>query len=272
METVAPFKEVIEEVKAAGGGVFRLCYQCGKCDVVCPWNRVRDFSMRRLIREAAFGLTEIEGEDVWRCTTCGNCPRECPRGVEQIDLSVSLRRVAAGYGVFPPSVRAARAAAGSCQTDGNPLSGDRAKRADWAAELSVKPFEEGMEYCWFACCYQAYDPRLKKVAAATAKLLEKAGVSFGNLGAAENCCGESIRKTGAEDVFKTLARTNIKTFVDRGVKKILVNSPHCYHAFKNEYAEFKVNFEVVHVSELLFRLIREGRLKLSGECAKRVTW
>ena len=73
-ETVAPFKEVIEEIKEAGGDAVKLCYTCGKCDVVCPWNRVRSFSIRKIIREASFGLTEIEGEEIWRCTTCGTCP------------------------------------------------------------------------------------------------------------------------------------------------------------------------------------------------------
>ena len=98
METVTPFKEVIDEVKAAGGDVSKLCYQCGKCDVVCPWNKVRAFSMRKIIRQAAFGLTEIEGEDIWRCTTCGTCLQDCPRGVQQIELGVSLRRIATEYG------------------------------------------------------------------------------------------------------------------------------------------------------------------------------
>ena len=77
METVAPLKEIIDIIKESGGDAFKLCYQCGLCDTVCPWNRVRDFSMRKLIREATFGLTDIESEEMWRCTTCGNCPRQC---------------------------------------------------------------------------------------------------------------------------------------------------------------------------------------------------
>ena len=97
METLAPFKEVIDEIKDAGGAAFRFCFQCGLCDAVCPWNRVRQFSIRKIIREATFGLTEIEGEDIWRCTTCGRCPQRCPRGVKQIEVGVSLRRVASEY-------------------------------------------------------------------------------------------------------------------------------------------------------------------------------
>jgi Fe-S oxidoreductase len=272
VETVAPFKEVIDEIKAAGGETYRLCYQCGKCDVVCPWNKVRKFSIRKIIRQASLGLSEIELEDIWRCTTCGTCPSQCPRGVEQIELGVSVRRVAAEYGVFPASVRAARTAGGSLLSDGNPLNEDREKRADWAKGLNIKPFAEGMDVLYFVGCYFSYDPRMKKVAQATANILNKAGIDFGILGTKENCCGESIRKAGGEDVFRTLARENIKTFIDNGVKKILVSSPHCYDTFKNEYPEFMVNFEVVHISQFLLELINAGKLNLNGDYRKKVTF
>ncbi len=272
METIAPFIEVIDEIKEAGGDVFKLCFQCGLCDSVCPWNTVRPFSMRKIIREAAFGLTEIEGEDIWRCTTCGMCPSQCPRGVKQIDVSVALRRVATEYEVFPTSVRSARTARASLISEGNPLQGDRKKRSEWANGLSVKPYTEGMEALYFVGCYLSYDPRMKKVATATAKILQKAGVDFGILGSQENCCGESIRKTGSEDVFKRLAKENIKTFIDNGVKKVIVSSPHCFHTFKNEYPEFMVNFEVVHINQYLLELINDGRLELKGEFPKKVTY
>ena len=272
METIAPFLEVIDEINEAGGDVFKLCFQCGLCDTVCPWNKVRPFSMRKLIREAAFGLSEVEGEDIWRCTTCGTCPAQCPRGVKQIDMAVALRRVATEYELFPPSVKSARTARASLISEGNPLQGDRQKRADWAKEVSIKPYAEGMEALYFVGCYLSYDPRMKKVATATANILKKAGVEFGILGNKESCCGESIRKTGSEEVFKTLAKENIKTFIDNGVKKIIVSSPHCYHTFKNEYPEFMVNFEVVHINQYLLELMADGRLELKGEFPKRVTY
>jgi Fe-S oxidoreductase len=97
-------------------------------------------------------------------------------------------------------------------------------------------------------------------------------VDFGILGAEENCCGESIRKTGNEQLFKHLARENIKTFIEHGVTKILVSSPHCYHTFKNEYPEFRVNFEVVHISQFLSQLINEGRLNLTTDYGKKITY
>jgi Fe-S oxidoreductase len=272
VETVAPLKEIIDVIKESGGEAFKLCYQCGLCDTVCPWNRVRTFSMRKIIRQATFGLTEIESEDMWLCTTCGNCPRQCPRGVKIIESGVALRRIATEYGVFPAPVRAVRTVSASLSGEGNPLNEKRTNRADWAQGLSVKTFAEEMEILYFPGCYLSYDPRLKKVARATANILNRAGINFGILGSKENCCGESIRKTGDEQLFKRLARENIKTFIDHGVKKILVSSPHCYHTFKNEYPEFKVNFEVVHISQYLFELIHEGRLELAKAYGKKVTY
>jgi len=272
MEKLADYKEIVEIIKEKGGDAFKFCYQCGKCDVVCPWNQVRHFSMRKIVREATFGLFELEGEDIWRCTTCGRCPRHCPRDVRQVESGVALRRIATEYGVFPVSASPIRSVRSGLSGEGNPFTGDRGKRADWAEGLPVRPFTEKMELLYFPGCYLCYDPRLKKVASATARILEKAGVDFGILGSKENCCGESIRKTGDEDLFRHLAKENIKTFIDHGVKKILVSSPHCYHTFKNEYSEFMVNFEVVHISQYLYELIHEGRLQLTGNLRKKVTY
>ena len=272
MENLSDYKEIADVIKENGGEAFKLCYQCGLCDVVCPWNRVRNFSMRKIIRQATFGLTDIESDDIWRCTTCGICPQQCPRDVKQIESGVALRRIATEYGVFPTTAKPVRGVSASLLGKGNPLGEDREKRADWAQGLSVKPFTEGMEILYFPGCYLCYDPRLKKVAKATAAILNKAGVDFGILGYRENCCGESIRKTGDEELFKRLARENIKNFIENGVRKILVSSPHCYHTFKNEYPEFMVNFEVVHITQYLSELINEGRLELAGEYGRKVTY
>jgi Fe-S oxidoreductase len=272
VETVAPYKEIIEVIKASGGDAFKRCFQCGLCDAVCPWNTVRNFSMRKLVREATFGLTDIETEDIWLCTTCGRCPQQCPRDVKQIESGVALRRVATQYEVYAKGASAIRSVKSGLNAQGNPFGEAREKRAAWANGLDVKSFAEGMDVLYFPCCYSSYDPRLKKVARATATILNQVGVNFGILGSKENCCGESIRKTGDEDLFKRLARENIKTFVDHGVNKIVVSSPHCYHTFKNEYSQFRVNFEVVHISQYLFELVHAGRLEFKKDFAKKVTY
>lgn len=272
MEIVSPFKEVIDEINSAGGERTKYCYQCGKCDTTCPWNRVRQFSMRKLIREANFGLSEIEKDDIWLCTTCGKCPQICPRDVRQIEDTVAVRRIATQYNVFTSSVKPIKTVASGLNNEGNPFGEDRKKRTAWAEGLEIKKFEEGMEYLFFTDCYLCYDPRMKKVAKTTVNIFNKLGLSYGILGEKENCCGESIRKTGNEELFRKLAKENIKNFIDAGVERIIVSSPHCLHTFKNEYSQFKVNFDIFHIVELFYKLLEEGKLNFNKEFNKKVVY
>jgi Fe-S oxidoreductase len=274
VETVGltPFKAVVEGIKEAGGEAFRFCYQCGTCETVCPWNRVREFAVRRIVNEARFGVVPFESEDLWLCSTCGNCVQRCPRGVEIVDVMRAMRRILVPDGVVPGSIPRLRGFMTSIASVGNPWGQEPDERASWAKDLGVREFGEDVEVLYFPCCYPSYEPRLNKVARATACILQKAGVSFGILGAKESCCGESVRKAGNEALFKRLARENIKTFIENGVKTILVSSPHCYHTFKNEYPEFMVNFQVVHISQFLVRLMDEGRLRPTKEYRKSVTY
>lgn len=186
-----------------------------------------------------------------------------------MDVLVSARRIAAKYNMLPQSIRVAR---GSLAGEGNPWGGKRGEREDWAKSLSLKAFTEETEILYFPCCTQCYDGRTRQTAVATANILKKAGVDFGVISGEEVCCGESIRKTGDEQVFKRLAKENIKTFIEKGVKKLIVSSPHCYQAFKNEYAQFRVNFDVIHISEYLFELVDTGRLGFTRQYGRRVTY
>lgn len=273
METIplTPYKVVIDGIKEAGGEALKFCYQCGKCDAVCPWNRVRKFFIRQLMHQGQLGLVPFESDDLWLCTTCRNCVQQCPRGVKIIDVMRAMRRILVPDGVVPASIPNLRSVMTSIASVGNPFRQEK-DRAEWAEALSIKAFTEGTDLLYFPCCYPSYEPRLKKVAQATGELLQKGGVDFGLLGSKENCCGESVRAAGNEELFKRLARENIKTFIDHGVKKILTSSPHCYHTFKNDYIEFKANFEVIHISQYLLELIREGRLEITKEFKKRVTY
>ncbi|GAH06995.1 unnamed protein product, partial [marine sediment metagenome] len=174
-----------------------------------------------------------------------------------------------GVGKIPDSLRRAMTNIASV---GNPFGEAREKRGDWAERLPVKPFAEGMELLYFSGCFPAYDARARKVAQATAGILEKAGVDFGILGYQEVCCGESVRKAGNEKLFQSLAQHNIGAFDENGVRRILTTSPHCYHTFKNEYPEFGRDFEIIHYTQYFARLIAEERIKFNKKLNKKVTY
>jgi len=271
MQTVAPFKEVIDIIKEEGGDILKLCYQCGVCSATCPWNLVRSFIVRRVMHQAQLGLVDFEAEEMWLCVTCGACVQRCPRGVEIIDIMRALRRVISEVGIakVPDSLRIAIK---NTSGVGNPLGEPPETRADWAKGLGVKTYTEGTELLYFPCCIPAYDPRLQRVAQATVNILKKADVDFGILGTKESCCGESVRKAGQESLFQSLTQSNISAFAEAGVSKIVTTSPHCYNTFKTEYPEFGGDFEVIHFSQYLAQLIKEGRLKFTKELKRKVTY
>ncbi|OGO05489.1 MAG: Fe-S oxidoreductase, partial [Chloroflexi bacterium RBG_13_54_9] len=263
--------EALEVIEEAGGEALYSCYQCGLCSDVCPWNLVATFMPHRLIGESKLGLVDFESEAMWQCATCAACVKRCPRGVALIDIMRALRRTIVGMGIGPVP-ESLRVTVKNIAGVKNPLGEDPARRADWANELDVKAFTEGTEILYFPCCVPAYEPKARRMAVTAVNLLKKAGVGFGILGTAESCCGESVRKAGDEDLFARLATSNIDAFTKNGVQKIVTASPHCYHTFKNEYPELDGKFEVVHYTQYLADLIREGRLKPTKELPLKVTY
>jgi Fe-S oxidoreductase len=267
----SPFEEAVEAILEAGGEPLLKCYQCGLCTGTCPWNLVRSFNVRKIMQQSQLGLIDFEAEELWMCATCRACVDRCPRGVEIIDVMRALRRtmVGLGFGRVPPSLQVTlKNIAGT----GNPMGEASEKRTDWAKGKHVKSFTKGMELLYFPCCVVAYDPKVQRVAQATSHILTKMKVDFGILGAEVNCCGESVRKAGNESLLQTLAENNIKAFTEKGVQKILVNSPHCYYSFKNEYPALGGKFEVVHLTQYLAELIVQKKLKFSKPLNKKVTY
>ncbi len=271
MQAVSPYRDAVDIILEEGGDPLKLCYQCGLCSGICPWNLVRSFLVRRIMHEAQLGLVDFEAEEAWLCTTCRACVERCPRGVSIIDVMRATRRAIVGLGIgpVPDSLRITMK---NISAMGNPLGEEREKRVDWAKGLEVKDFSEGTELLYFSCCLPAYDPRGQKIAQATASILKKVGVDFGIIGAEENCCGESVRKAGNEALFQSLVQSNTAVFSEKGVRRVLTTSPHCYHTFKNEYHELGGNFEVIHYTQYLAQLIQEGRLTFTKEINKRVTY
>jgi len=269
MAVINPSREVAEVMVEAGGEAFKSCYQCGLCTATCPWNLVRNFLTRRLIHQAQLGLVELESEDIWLCATCSACVERCPRGVEIIDIIRAIRRIGAEWGATPGTIKTVMTSLGAV---GNPWGEAREKRADWAKDLRVKTVAHSTEFLYFPCCTPAYDSRARRVALATVEVLNKAQVDFGILGSEENCCGESARKVGEEELFQNLAKANIEVFKRHSVSKILVSSPHCYHTFRNEYPSVGGDFEVIHITQFLAKLIEDGRLEPVRSLKKKVVY
>ena len=201
MSAVAPCLEVTDAILAVGGETLGICMQCGTCTGACPWNLVKYFSPRNLIRMVSLGLEGVEGEALWNCVTCNTCVERCPRGVDIIDVVKSTRAVMAEMGATPPGYGGPLA---SLRSDGNPWMGERSDRTKWPKGLTVPDFGSETDWLLFACCTQAYDARNARVARALVRLLEHAGLSFGSLGEAESCCGDMASKAGGVDVFDRL--------------------------------------------------------------------
>ena len=270
MDVATPFVEVADAIVEAGGKDLNECYQCATCTGSCPWGYVDPLNIRQLIHLAQLGLEGYEGNDLWKCTTCGTCTTRCPRGVGIIDVVRSIRMMIGEGGLIPQSLRQIT---GAVRVDGNPWNGARAERNKWAEPLAVPTFDKTKhEYLLFACCMPSYDKRSRQIAEATVKVLRAGGISFGVLGAEEACCGEAMRKIGDEELFGSLRDGNLAAFEQAGVKKILTISPHCYHAFKTDYAEAGAKLQVVHVTEVVAALLLLGKLELKTPVQATVTY
>ncbi len=267
MEARIPFLEVSDAIVASGAETLYWCMQCGLCTGTCPWRLVpgeasEQFNIRLVQRMGQLGLEGFESENcLFACTTCRACVDRCPRGVDIIGNVRGMRSMLAEVGTIPPSLKPI---AGSLHSQGNPWSGDRSKRTDWAKDMDIPRFSEDTEYFLFVCCTSCFDIRSQKIAKAAATVLKAAGVSFGIIGEEESCCGESIRKIGDEQLFMKLAQSNIELFNGKGVKKIIVTSPHCLYTLENEYPELGGEWEVYHYSEVVADAVQSGKLKINA--------
>ena len=271
--SVTPFMEVNQAIAAMGGDTLNDCMQCGLCAGLCPWGRVVEgspFVVRKLIRMGQLGLEGFESDEIlYACTTCNLCVKNCPRQVKIIDVIRAMRSMIAETGAIPQNLRPIL---GSVHSHGNPWAEDRSKRIHWTQGLEVPAFGPDSDYFLFICCTSAFDQRSQKIARAIVTLLRAAGVKFGIIGNEESCCGESVRKIGDEALFTKLAGQNIALFKEKGVKKIITTSPHCFTTFSKEYPELGGQFEVQHYSQFLSKLVQEGKLTPKNALDKKVVY
>ena len=208
----------------------------------------------------------IDPEVLWDCTSCGACVQQCPVDIEHVDHIMDMRR----YQVliesnFPAELNGLFK---GLENKGNPWNMSPNARLEWAQGLDfdvpvvgedVESLDE-VDWLFWVGCAGAYEDRAKKTTRAVAELLDMAGVSFAVLGNGETCNGDPARRAGNEFVFQQLALQNIETFKENKVKKVVSTCAHCFNTLKNEYSQLGIELEVVHHTQLLNRLVREGRL------------
>jgi Fe-S oxidoreductase len=222
----------------------------------------------------------ITPDVLWSCTSCGACVNECPVDIEHVDHIINMRR----YQVLVESEFPVELANTfkNLEKAGNPWGANRNDRNAWIAECDFPirivegELPEDVEYLFWVGCAGAYEERAKKTTKAVAELLYRAGVEFAVLGKSETCTGDPARRAGNEFLYQILARENIETlketFGDRGVKKVVVTCPHCFTTIGRDYKQSGFELEMVHHTQLLNQLVREGKLTPVIKSTKSVTY
>jgi Fe-S oxidoreductase len=221
------------------------------------------------MRQAQLGL-QGENGSLWLCTTCAQCEAYCPRGVNIADVFRSLRTVA--WGNRKPE-SGLPSMLWSIFWNNNPWSQPPTQRALWASKLNL-PIFNGREHkvLLYIGCTPSYDQRAQKIAVALVRLLRRAGVEFGILGDEEPCCGEAVLSVGHKHYFAEVAAQTTKIFKDWDVSQLVTISPHCYDVFRNHYPSHAGEFQPLHYTQYLSKLIAEGRLKLEQPLDLKVTF
>ena len=260
------------------------CTSCARCQDVCPAyasgkslnpmqiiHDVRNYANEHSSQLFAGETPEEDiiarfGEEaVWACTTCHACVDVCPVNIEHVPkLTDARRHLMMERMEFDESVEDTimplMATIENLESDSNPYGLPSHERGDWAADLDVKVAEPA-EYIYFAGCAASFDERNKKVARDTISIMKEAGLDVGILGMQEGCSGDAARRAGNEYLFQMLAETNLETFDELGVKKVVASCPHCFHTLGKEYKDYGgEDIEVMHHSQLISHLQGEGKL------------
>jgi Fe-S oxidoreductase len=216
------------------------------------------------------GGTILE-ETLWSCTTCGACMDQCPVLIEHVPKIMDMRR----HLVLDESriPKQAESALRNIENVANPYGLSHQSRADWAKDLGVSFIADkpDAEYLYWVGCAASFDERARTIAAALSKILQAAGVDFAILGTEEKCTGDPARRIGNEYLFQERAKENVEVLKRHNVRKIIASCPHCFNTFANEYGDFGGDYEVIHHTQLIDRLLKEGRITLDAAKAQEET-
>ncbi|MDR7422669.1 MAG: (Fe-S)-binding protein [Armatimonadota bacterium] len=270
------------------------CMECGRCVEVCPANVTgKELDPRRLHTDlrrqlvAAGGARRAGGDPqvaprlvgevfseafLWQCLTCGACVEECPADNDHIDKIVAMRRHLVMEEARAPDTMAD--ALRSLEARGHPFRGAGIARTAWTAGLRVKALPDGERAEWllWVGCAAALNERNHAPLRALVRLLQAAGTDVAILGDEETCTGDPARRMGNEYLFQIFARANVETLARYGVTRIVTPCPHCYNTLAHEYPAFGGRYEVWHHTQLLDRLVAEGRLRPDRPVAETVTF
>jgi Fe-S oxidoreductase len=209
------------------------------------------------------GGTILE-ETLWSCTMCGACMDQCPVLIEHVPKIMDMRR----HLVLDESriPKQAESALRNIENVANPYGLSHQSRADWAKDLGVSLIADkpDAEYLYWVGCAASFDERARTIAAALSKILQAAGVDFAILGTEEKCTGDPARRIGNEYLFQERAKENVEVLKRHNVRKIIASCPHCFNTFANEYGDFGGDYEVIHHTQLIDRLLKEGRITLDA--------
>ncbi len=275
------------------------CTECGRCEAECPAHiSGKVLSPKEIILELRdhayeevplFGKAKepqdvvplaVKPEEIWACTTCMACVAACPIQINQLDKILAMRRNEVMIKDKYPShfTDVFKGFDGR----GNPWNMTAEVRLEWAKGLNVPVMSQlqptganpatEVEYLFWVGCATAFEPRNHKIARSLVQILRAAGITFAILGEEETCTGDPARRIGHEYLFQMQAQQNIERFNTYGVKKILTVCPHCYNTFQNEYPDFGGHYEVVHHSQLIAQLVKEGRVRLTKEVRQTITY
>ena len=265
------------------------CTECGRCQNNCPAHLTdKPLNPRELMHMIKDNLNangkglkngevkvpliggSVSKEAIWSCVTCGACIAACPVFIEHLPKLVKMRRYLVEMeSDFPEELLNLFE---NMEQRSNPWGIAPSERVKWCSMLNLNEFSADTEYLLYVGCAGAFDSRNKQISLAVTQILDKAGVSYGILGKEELCCGDSVRRLGNEYLFNQMAEKNVKLLKEKGVKKVITQCPHCLTTLKNDYRQFGIELEVIHHSEMIDRLIKEGKIEIKNKDSQKIVF